>query len=172
MKKLLILLVPFLLMADTGILTKIVDGDTLYFKTNGEKVKCRIEYIDTPESKNNLKLKRDIKYCRDVSTKDMISAGKSATRVAKRILKLGDAYSYEVHGKDRYGRSICIVQLDRATTFNEEMISNGYAVPFRRYMSSQEKRYFDEVLEEAKTHHRGLWKNFTKEIKCLNRARK
>lgn len=172
MKKLLILLVPFLLMADTGILTKIVDGDTLYFKTDGQKVKCRIEYIDTPESKNNSKLKRDIKYCRDVSTKDMISAGKSATRAAKRLLKLRDGYSYKVHGKDRYGRSICVVQLDDTTTFNEEMISNGYAVPFRRYMSSEEKRYFNEVLEEAKTHHVGLWKDFAKEIKCLNRARR
>ena len=172
MLKLLILLVPFLLLANIGTLTKIVDGDTLYFKTNGQKVKCRIEYIDTPESKKNLKLKRDIKYCGDISIKDMISAGKSATRAAKRLLKLGSEYSYQVHGKDRYGRSICVVQLDRSTTFNKTMILDGYAVPFRQYMSSQEKWYFNEVMEEAKNHHRGLWKNFTKEIKCLNRARR
>ena len=183
MKKILILLVPFLLMADTGnfadiadgntgVLTKIVDGDTLYFKTNGQKVKCRIEYIDTPESKNNSKLKRDIKDCEGVSAKDMVDAGRSATRAAKRLLKLGNVYSYKVHGKDHYGRSICIVQLDDRTTFNETMILNGYAVPFRKYMSSKEKRYFNEALEEAKTNYVGLWKNFAKEIKCLDRARR
>ncbi len=171
MLKFFILLIPFLLLADTGMLTKIVDGDTLYFKANGKKVKCRIEYIDTPESKNNSKLKRDIKYCRNVSAKDMISAGKSATRAAKRLLKLGNTYSYQTHGKDRYGRSICVVQLDNAMTFNEAMILNGHAVPFRRYMSSDEKGYFEKVLEKARTQNRGLWKNYSREIECLNSAR-
>jgi len=171
MLKFFILLIPFLLLADTGSLTKIVDGDTLYFKTNGKKVKCRIEYIDTPESKNNSKLKRDIKHCRGISTKDMISAGKSATRAAKRLLKLGDKYSYKTHGKDRYGRSICVVQLDDTKTFNEVMILDGYAVPFRRYMTSDEKRYYNRVLEKARTQNRGLWKNYSREIECLNSAR-
>ncbi len=172
MLKFLILLMPFLLLADTGILTKVVDGDTLYFKTNGKKVKCRIEYIDTPESKNNSKLKRDIKYCRDVSTKDMISAGKSATRDAKRLLRLGDEYSYQVHGKDRYGRSICVVQLNNSITFNEKMIADGYAVPFRRYMTHDEREHFNQITETARTQNNGLWKHFNKEIKCLDNVRK
>ena len=165
------LLAPFLLLADTGVLTKIVDGDTLYFKENGKKVKCRIEYIDTPESKNNSKLKRDIKYCRNISAKDMISAGKSATRAAKRLLKLGNTYSYQTHGKDRYGRSICVVQLDNAMTFNEAMILNGYAVPFRRYMSSDEKGYFERALEKARIRNRGLWRNYSRVMECLNNDR-
>ncbi len=172
MLKLLTLLIPFLLLADTGILIKIVDGDTLYFKTNGKRIKCRIEYIDTPESKNNSKLKRDIKYCRGISTKDMISAGKSATRAAKRLLKLGDEYSYQTHRKDHYGRFICTVQLNGIVTFNEKMILDGYAVPFRQYMTQNEREYFDQVLERAKTKNHGLWKYFSKEIECLNRARK
>lgn len=69
MLKFLIFLIPFLLIADTGILTKVVDGDTLYFKTNSKKVKCRIEYIDTPESMNNKKNKRDISNCRGITAK-------------------------------------------------------------------------------------------------------
>jgi len=54
--KFLIILLPLLLFSDVGILTKIVDGDTLYFRTYGKKVKCRIEYIDTPESRDNKKI--------------------------------------------------------------------------------------------------------------------
>ena len=171
MLKVFILLIPFLLLSDTGVLTKIVDGDTLYFKTNGKKVKCRIEYIDTPESKNNSKLKRDIKYCKDVSDKDMISAGKSATRAAKRLLKLGDEYFYQVHGKDRYGRSICVVNINNKNTFNESMITDGYAVPFRKYMSKDAKQYFNKIAENAKTQNKGLWKNYNKAIECLNSVR-
>jgi len=78
MHKLILLLLPLLLLADHGTLSKIVDGDTLYFKTNGKTVKCRIKYIDTPESK----LKKDISNC-NVKAKEMKSAELSATRQAK-----------------------------------------------------------------------------------------
>ena len=168
--KLLIILLPILLCADVGILTKIVDGDTLYFKTNNKKVKCRIEYIDTPESRDNQKNKRDISNCRGITTKDMISAGKSATRAAKRLLTLKEQYSYSVSGKDRYGRSICVVKLHKFT-FNEQMILNGYAVPYRQYMNSSELKHYNVLLKKAKTEKVGLWEDRESVIECLNRAR-
>lgn len=169
--KLLIILLPILLFSDVGILTKIVDGDTLYFKTNNKKVKCRIEYIDTPESTNNKKNKRDISSCRGVTAKDMTSAGKSATRYAKRLLTLQKQYLYSVNGKDRYGRSICVVELDNST-FNEQMILNGYAVPYREYMNKPELKHYTSLLNEAKNNKTGLWKDREKIIECLNRTRK
>lgn len=168
--KLLIILLPILLCADVGVLTKIVDGDTLYFKTNNKKVKCRIEYIDTPESRDNKKNKRDISECRGTTTKDMTSAGKSATRAAKRLLVLKKQYSYSVKGKDRYGRSICVVKLDNST-FNKQMILNGYAVPYRQYMNSSELKHYNMLLKKAKTEKVGLWKDRKSVIECLNRAR-
>lgn len=168
--KLLIILLPILLCADVGVLTKIVDGDTLYFKTNNKKVKCRIEYIDTPESINNKKNKRDISNCRGITAKDMTSAGKSATRYAKRLLTLKKQYSYSVSGKDRYGRSICVVKLESAT-FNEQMIMDGYAVPFRQYMNSSELKHYNVLLKKAKTEKVGLWRDREAIIECLNRAR-
>jgi len=168
--KLLVILLPILLCADVGILTKIVDGDTLYFKTNNKKVKCRIEYIDTPESLNNKKNKRDISNCRGITSKDMTSAGKSATRAAKRLLALKKQYSYDVNGKDRYGRSICVVKLDD-TTFNEQMILNGYAVPYRQYMNLTELKYYNMLLKKAKIEKVGLWRDRETIIECLNRAR-
>lgn len=171
--KLLIVLVmsPFLLFADVGILTKIVDGDTLYFKTHNKKVKCRIEYIDTPESINNKKNKRDISNCRGITAKDMTSAGKSATRHAKRLLTLKKQYSYSVNGKDRYGRSICVVNLDDST-FNEQMILNGYAVPYRQYMNLSELKHYNFLLSEAQVLQKGLWKDRRESIECLDKARR
>ena len=168
--KLLIILLPILLFSDIGVLTKIVDGDTLYFKTNNQIVKCRIEYIDTPESRDNKKNKRDISNCRGITAKDMTSAGKSATRAAKRLLTLKKQYSYSVSGKDRYGRSICVVKLDN-TTFNEQMVLNGYAVPYRQYMNATELKYYSTLLEKAKSEKVGLWRDRETIIECLNRAR-
>ena len=169
--KLLMILLPILLCADVGIPTKIVDGDTLYFKTNNKKVKCRIEYIDTPESRDNKKNRQDTSNCRGVTAKDMTSAGKSATRAAKRLLTIKKEYSYSVNGKDRYGRSICVVELDD-TTFNEQMVLKGYAVPYRQYMNSKELKYYDFLFDEAKSSKKGLWENREKVIECLNQSRK
>ena len=120
-KLILILLLAISLYADKGTLIKIVDGDTLNFKTNGKTVKCRIAFIDTPESQNNRKNKKDAKSCKNVSNKDLTSAGKSATRYAKRLLNLKSEYDYAVNGKDRYKRSICVVTMGN-TTFNEQMV--------------------------------------------------
>ena len=168
--KLLIILLPILLFSDIGVLTKIVDGDTLYFKTNNQIVKCRIEYIDTPESRDNKKNKRDISNCRGITVKDMISAGKGATRDAKRLLTLKKQYTYNVNGKDRYGRSICVVKLDN-TTFNEQMVLNGYAVPYRQYMNAAKLKRYNMLLEKAESEKVGLWRNRESVIECLNRAR-
>jgi micrococcal nuclease len=168
--KLLIILLPILLFSDVGVLIKIVDGDTLYFKTKNKKVKCRIEYIDTPESRDNKKNKRDISNCRGITAKDMTSAGKSATRATKSLLTLKKQYSYSVSGKDRYGRSICVVELDD-TTFNEQMVLNGYAVPYRQYMNSSELKHYNVLLKKVKSEKVGLWEDRESVIECLDRAR-
>jgi len=51
----LLLIISLSLLAEVGTLKKVVDGDTLYFTND----KCRILYIDTPESYRNKKAKRD-----------------------------------------------------------------------------------------------------------------
>ncbi len=166
----LIILLTLSLNADVGTLTKVVDGDTLYFNTNNKEVKCRIQYIDTPESYGSTKLTGDISKCR-VSKKDMLSAGKSATRYAKSLLTIGNQYNYAVNGKGKYMRSICIVYLD-GITFNEKMVNSGYATIYREYMSPSELKYFEDKLSTAKKKKVGLWKDRTEVIECLDKARK
>lgn len=172
MKALLLIFTFFIYsQAEVGTLVRIVDGDTLHFKTKGKLVKCRIEYIDSPESSNNNKNKRDIQSCMNVSAKDMKSAGKSATRAATRLLTLREQYEFKINGKDRYKRSICVVKLED-TTFNEKMILDGYAVPYRKYISTQELRYFESLLQESKRNKSGLWKDYSEAVECLDKARK
>jgi len=100
----------------------------------------------------------------------MTSAGKSATRAAKRLLTVKGRYEYDVSGKDRYGRSICVVELDDST-FNEQMVLNGYAVPYRRYMNSSELKNYNMLLKKVKTEKIGLWRDREIIIECLNRVR-
>lgn len=105
------------LQADTGTLTKIVDSDTLHFKTNGKKVKCRIEYIDTPEFRRGKKINKDLKACNYmVKEKDLLSAGKSATRVAKRLLKINSEYEYTVDHDKKQSCHLNLICLYKKTT--------------------------------------------------------
>jgi endonuclease YncB( thermonuclease family) len=94
-----------MLNAKIGTLKKIVNGDTLHFTND----KCRMLYIDTLESKRNVKAKRDTKRCENLSLDTMVQIGKQATTHAKTLVKVGKSYKYDVKGKDRYNRSLCLV---------------------------------------------------------------
>jgi len=130
-----------------GTLNKIVDGDTLYFKTNNKNVKC----------------------C--VSNKDMKSAGISAICYAKSLLTLNKMYEYDVSGKDRYGRSICVVH-NGNSTFNEQMVISGYSTIYRYYMNKEELVHYEALLQKAKNGRVGMWSNRYEVMECLDKARR
>jgi endonuclease YncB( thermonuclease family) len=153
MKTILILCIPFFLLADIGKLSKIVDGDTLYFNN----AKCRIAYIDTHESRKNLKAKRDVGRCSTLTVDTTIKMGKAATKHAKSLVKIGKSYQYDVVGTDRYERSICVVKLG-TSTYNEQMVRDGFALPFEKYIPHHLKKHYLKLSSEAKSKNRGLWK--------------
>lgn len=165
--KIFLLLAAVLLISDTGTLTRIVDGDIFYFTKD---VQCRIKYIDTPESYNNNKLKKDISKCK-VSNKDMISAGESAIGYASRLVTVGKQYEYETKGKDPDGRYICIVK-NGDTTFNKQMLQGGYALIFRSYENKDELQYYENLVDTAKNDKAGLWGSRLEVMQCLDKARK
>jgi len=78
----------------------------------------------------------------------MKSAGISAICYAK--------YEYDVSGKDRYGRFICVVHNEN-TIFNEQMVVDGYSTIFRYYMNKEELVYYEALLQKAKNGRVGVW---------------
>lgn len=168
-RKIFLLLIPILSFAEVGTLKKIIDGDTVHFKVQNKTVKCRVAYIDTPEKSMNNKLKSDIKKCGySVKDKDMKAAGKSATRAVKRLLKVKNQYSFKVIDKDRYKRSICIINLDNGSTFNDQMVLSGYAVPYWKYIPGSKKSHFKRLLNNAKSNKAGLWGSQKEIMECLD----
>ena len=162
MKIIFIILIALTLNADVGTLKKIVDGDTLHFTND----KCRILYIDTPESKRNKKAKRDANKCKNLSLDTMVKIGKQSTAHAKTLVKVGKSYKYEVKGKDRYKRSLCIVYTPNGV-FNELMVKDGYAMPYERYVPSNLKKKYNKLAKQAKSSNSGLWKYYN--IDCIGK---
>lgn len=163
----LALLLPVFLLADVGVLKKVVDGDTLYFRSGGHTVKCRIAYIDTPESHFNERAKREARRCAGIVPQRMVEAGKAATRHARRLVAIGRSYRFDVNGRDRYGRSICVVRLPDGETYNERMVKDGYAVPFWKYVPYSMKRRYKRLADESKAGRKGLWSAYRPVMECL-----
>ncbi len=161
------ILLAVTLIADVGTLKKVVDGDTLYFRSNGKTVKCRIAYIDTPESHFNERAKRESRRCAGIVPQRMVEAGKAATRHAKSLVSVGKSYRFEVKGRDRYGRSICVVRLPGGETYNERMVKDGYAVPFWMYVPASLKNRYKNIMHMTKSRRTGLWKDYYSVMECL-----
>lgn len=160
--KVFFLFLPFVLLADIGTLQKVVDGDTLHFNN----AKCRIAYIDTPESKRNKKAKRDAARCKNFTLDTMVKIGKTSSSHAKTLVKAGKQYQYDVIGTDRYRRSICVVYTPNGI-FNELMVKDGYAMPYDKYVPKALKRKYALLTQEAKRSKRGLWQQYN--LECIGK---
>lgn len=150
-----------LLFADIMTVYKVVDGDTIYFKNKGTLVKCRVAYIDTPESKRNAKAKRDARNC--LTTLDyMVAAGKEATLYAKSKMLKGSKHSVRILGYDRYQRAICEID-----NYNHKAVQDGYAYPYFRYIPKVKRRKYKIAVKLAKMNKNGLWQKYQTVMKCL-----
>lgn len=165
-----IFIITSTIQAKEGVLVKILDGDTLHFKTENKINKCKMAYIDSPESTHNNKLQKDIKTCKDISLTEMLNAGNSATKNAKKILQIGKIYSYSINN-DNINEKICEVALGNGITYSEQMLIDGYAVLWKEFKKRQDEENFNSLLVHAKNKNNGLWGNVSKQgeaIRCLD----
>lgn len=151
----------------SGILQRVVDGDTLYFQSSQGAIKCRIAYIDTPESRSNAKAMKDIATCPTMTAKEMVRLGKEASAFTQSILTIGERYAITITGSDHHGRSTCLVQTSKGS-LGEILIQEGYAIPFWRYMDNPaDKILYTWRLAQAIWNKKGLWSVSAGGMLCL-----
>jgi len=92
---------------------------------------------------------------------------------AKTLLKVGQTYSYEIVGQTRSKNPICKIALPKGLhveirpTFDEMMVSRGYALPYIINSSKEQSKLLLKVAKDAKLQKLGLWKKHYKLIQCL-----
>ncbi len=147
-------------------ITKIVDGDTIYFDN---RYKCRINFIDTPERRHNSKLERDRTNCPEISSNKFISAGKLSTEHANSVFKTGEKAKVEILGMDTLGkRNICsILILPDEEAFSMHMVENGFAIPDFRFIPSDMTKKWFSLLVSARSKDIGLWKSHNDVLSCM-----
>jgi len=156
--------------------TRVVDGDTIELE-NGEKV--RLIGIDTPESGNNSKTRRDSKRTgQDIKT--ITAMGKRATEFVKPLVEGKQVrLEFDVGKKDRYGRLLAYVwyemkireharpikglpqpwiERSKEVMLNAEIVEAGYASPMTYPPNVKYAELFVRLYGEARENNRGLWR--------------
>ncbi|HEX5064558.1 MAG TPA: thermonuclease family protein [Myxococcota bacterium] len=124
----------------TCTLTRVIDGDTLHARCDGEKVKVRLLRIDTPEREE---------------------PGYRAAGAALRRFLGSDPIALEferpgVRVADDYGRLLAYVRV-RGEIANVEMVRLGWSPFWTKYGKGRFAGAFRAAEREAREAHRGLW---------------
>ena len=126
---------------------KVVDGDTIHIKS----YKIRLECIDAPEMKQKCKKKSvrisliiGINFKKDYPC-GAISKKKLISKINNILIKCISS------SKDRYKRYLATCYKNKIN-LNKWMVSNGYAVAYKRYS----KQYIKDE-DYAKKNKLGIW---------------
>jgi micrococcal nuclease len=133
------------------LVTKVVDGDTIWVEGEGERLKVRLIGVDTPETVHPTK---EVE-CYGPESSDFAKDTLAGTQVAITT----DTSQGEV---DKYGRTLAYVFLPSGQLFQELLVSGGYAY---EYTFDEPYKYRDlliEAEEQARLNGAGLW------TKCSN----
>jgi len=115
-----------------GRVVSITDGDTIKVLVEKEQIVVRLEGIDAPESKQPFGTK----------SKEALAALCHEKNVVVRST-----------GKDRYGRTLGTVKVDK-TDVNAEMVKTGFAWHYKQYSKDAELGKLEDSARESKL---GLW---------------
>ena len=128
------------------LVTKVVDGDTIWVEGEGKRLKVRLIGVDTPETVHPTK---EVE-CYGPESSDFATDILAGTQVAI----VTDTSQGEV---DRYGRTLAYVFLPNGQFFQELLVSGGYAY---EYTFDQPYKYRDLLIEaegQARLNGAGLW---------------
>jgi micrococcal nuclease len=140
---------PVLLTSGPYLVTKVVDGDTLWVQRDGQQVKLRLIGIDTPETHDPRK---------PVQCFGEAAAAHAETMLAGHqvLLETDDS-----QGRlDKYGRELVYVWVD-GQLFNLEMIKAGFAHEYTYDDPYRYQQQFKEAERAAADSDAGLWASNT-----------
>jgi micrococcal nuclease len=132
--------------AGEGVVTRVVDGDTVHVALGGRDETVRYIGVDTPES---------------VKPNTPVQCFAEAASSANRRLVDGQAVrvSYDVEQRDRYGRLLAYVYRVRDGEFvNATLVREGYARTLTIPPNVRFAAEFAGLARRAREARRGLWR--------------
>lgn len=129
-----------------GVVTRVVDGDTIKVRLGGSEETVRYIGVDTPES---------VKPGTPVECFAKAASRFNEDLVEGKRVKL----SFDRERRDRYGRLLAYVRLagPPRTFVNAELVRDGYAKTLAIAPNTTYAKRFSELAASARAVGRGLW---------------
>lgn len=129
-----------------GVVTRVVDGDTIKVRVDGGEETVRYIGVDTPES---------VKPGVAVECFAKAASHFNEDLVEGERVKL----SFDRERRDRYGRLLAYVRLagPPRTFVNAELVRDGYAKTLAIAPNTTYAKRFNELADRARAAGRGLW---------------
>lgn len=132
-----------------GTVVKVSDGDTIGVEeAKGTKLKIRLYGIDAPETEKKSKKTGHI-------SKLGQPYGEEAFRTLEKLIHRRRV-KVDIIDRDRYHRFVGIIWLGD-NNINREMVAEGYAWAYRRYLDAPYASEFIELEAQARKRRLGLW---------------
>ena len=115
---------------------KVIDGDTIWVKSNNKHIKVRLSYIDAPE----------LRQKHGVHSRDKLSE-----------LVLNKNVEINTYRKDRYNRhlgEVYIFNSSKSVFINAVMLKSGNAWVYKRYRNNE---YLINLENNARMANKGIW---------------
>jgi micrococcal nuclease len=136
------------------LVTKVVDGDTIYVGPDPLRMKVRFKCVDTPETVD--------------PRKPIQPYGPEASAFTKQAL-MGKWIDLEVDPEDmfdHFGRTLGYVFLEDGSFFNYQLVRLGYARSTTKRFPCRYEHDIEAAEAEAKAAHLGLWSLDEKHASC------
>ncbi|GKX28931.1 hypothetical protein SH1V18_14110 [Vallitalea longa] len=139
---------------EVGVVSRVVDGDTVVITLNGKEEKVRFIGVNTPESVGRY-AKKPQPY------------GKEASNYTKKHLDGKTVYlEKDVSDTDKYGRLLRYIWLEEPDKskleekmYNAILLKEGYASVMTYPPDVKYSKIFVEIEKNARDNNIGLWKN-------------
>ncbi|MHC1699342.1 MAG: thermonuclease family protein [Geobacteraceae bacterium] len=134
-----------------GVVIKISDGDTIQLNSGGTKLRIRLFGIDAPETEK-----------RNKRTGNISKTGQPYGNEAGKALRdkiMGQKVKIDVMDIDKYKRLVSLVWLGNRN-INQEMVHDGYAWAYRKYLDRVYASEFIAFEERARAKRLGLWQEY------------
>ena len=89
--------------------------------------------------------------------------------------KAGQKVKVVIYGTGHYGRTLALIYLPDGTCYNERIVQDGYSCVYKyrghksKELPQDEWVRLNQLLEEARKNHVGLWRKYYNVMECLCR---
>lgn len=143
----------------SAVVDHVYDGDNVWLLIEGERLKCRLIGIDTPEIRRGYRATQQARRLR-TSEDRVIELGHIAAGRLRRLLPRGQRVGvvFDRRQQDKFGRELVYLYVAQGSaSVNELLLREGLGWRYNDHVNTHYGAAFDKAERDARLERRGVW---------------